>query len=87
MIINIVRGLLFKQCKLGIGNVDDKWFEDILKTQHATWKRLDFLKKQILVQRDVKHVSRPGYLGVQYHVAGLLDFDVEVDIPGRIQCI
>ena len=27
-------------------------------------------------------VSRPGYLGVAYHVAGLMDFDVEIDIPG-----
>ena len=29
-----------------------------------------------------KQISRPGYLGVQYHVAGLMDFDVEIDIPG-----
>lgn len=28
-------------------------------------------------------VSRPGYLGVGYHVAGLLDMDVEIDIPGK----
>ena len=27
--------------------------------------------------------SRPGYLGVKYHVAGLLDFQVEIDLPGK----
>ena len=27
-------------------------------------------------------VARPGYLGIDYHVAGLLDMDVEIDIPG-----
>lgn len=31
----------------------------------------------------MKHISRPGYLGVQYHVTGLMDFDVEIDIPGE----
>ena len=27
--------------------------------------------------------SRPGYLGVAYHVAGVMDFDVEIDVPGK----
>ena len=28
-------------------------------------------------------MSRPGYLGVAYHVAGVMDFDVEIDVPGK----
>ena len=28
-------------------------------------------------------VSRPGYLGVAYQVEGLMNFPVEIDIPGR----
>ena len=31
----------------------------------------------------MEHISRPGYLGVKYHVSGLMDFDVEIDIPGE----
>ncbi len=27
-------------------------------------------------------MQRPGYLGVAYHVTGVMDFDVEIDIPG-----
>ena len=27
-------------------------------------------------------VTRPGYLGVAYHVCGEMNFDVEIDIPG-----
>ena len=32
---------------------------------------------------NVELVSRPGYLGVAYHVAGVMDFDVEIDVPGK----
>lgn len=28
-------------------------------------------------------MSKPGYLGVAYHVAGVMDFDVEIDVPGK----
>lgn len=31
---------------------------------------------------DTRLVSKPGYLGVAYHVSGQMDFDVEIDIPG-----
>ena len=31
---------------------------------------------------DTHLINRPGYLGVAYHVNGLMDFDVEIDIPG-----
>ena len=43
---------------------------------------IGFSEKADIRATDVKHISRPGYLGVQYHVAGLMDFDVEIDIPG-----
>ena len=76
------KSLLFKQCKIGIGNVDDKWFEDIFKDATCKVETFGFSEKADIRATDVKHISRPGYLGVQYHVAGLMDFDVEIDIPG-----
>ena len=42
-----------------------------------------FSEKADLRATNVQHVSRPGYLGVNYHVSGLMDFDVEIDIPGE----
>ncbi len=77
------KSLLFKQCKIGIGNVDDKWFEDIFKDATCKVETFGFSEKADIRATDVKHISRPGYLGVQYHVAGLMDFDVEIDIPGE----
>ena len=77
------KGLLFKQCKIGIANADDRWYEDVFK--EATCKRETFGFREGVDLRavNVEHVSRPGYLGVRYHVTGRMDFDVEIDIPGE----
>jgi len=32
---------------------------------------------------NMELVSRPGYLGIKYHVKGMMDFPVEIDIPGK----
>ena len=32
---------------------------------------------------DMELVSHPGYLGIKYHVKGMMDFPVEIDIPGK----
>ncbi len=76
------KGLLFKQCKLGIANADDKYFEDVFKEATCRTETFGFSEKADLRAENVRLVSRPGYLGVAYHVAGLMDFDVEIDIPG-----
>ena len=41
-----------------------------------------FSEKADLRAEHAELVGKPGYLGVAYHVAGLMDFDVEIDIPG-----
>lgn len=76
------KAMLFKQCRLGIANVDDKYFPDLFKDATCRVETFGFSKDADLRADDVKLVSRPGYLGVAYHVAGLMDFDVEIDIPG-----
>ena len=77
------KGLLFKQCKIGIANVDDQWFEDVFQGATCKIETFGFSEKADLRATDVEHISRPGYLGVNYHVSGLMDFDVEIDIPGE----
>ncbi len=32
---------------------------------------------------DLKLVHKPGYLGAAYHISGKLDFDVEINLPGK----
>lgn len=77
------KGLLFQQCRIGIGNVDDQWFADVFRNATCQTETFGFSKEADLRAVDVEHVSRPGYLGVKYHVTGLMDFDVEIDIPGE----
>jgi len=77
------KGILFTQCRLGIANVDDRWFEDVFRHATCRIETFGFSEKADLRATNVEHISRPGYLGVRYHVGGLMDFDVEIDIPGR----
>ena len=71
------KGILFTQCKLGIANIDDKWFEDVFRFATCKVETFGFSEKADLRAVDVEHVSRPGYLGMKYKVEGLMDFDVE----------
>ena len=77
------KGLLFKQCKTGIANVDDPWYKDVFKEAACKIETFGFKENADLRAVNVEHISKPGYLGVKYHVAGLMDFDVEIDIPGE----
>ena len=36
-----------------------------------------------LVAENVELKKEHGALGIKYHVSGLLDFDVEVNVPGK----
>jgi len=76
------KGLLFKQCKLGIANVDDAHFEDVFKEASCKIETFGFSETADLRATDVKLVSTPGHLGVAYKASGLMNFDVEIDIPG-----
>lgn len=76
------KGLLFKQCKVGIANVDDPYFRDVFQGATCRTETFGFSEEADLRAENVQLVSRPGYLGVAYHVSGVMDFDVEIDIPG-----
>ena len=74
---------LFRQCRVGIVNIDDAHCPQILEGHTCQVETYGFSEKADLRASDVKLVSRPGFLGVAYHVSGLADFDVEIDMPGR----
>lgn len=77
------KGLLFRQCKLGIVNADDAHLEQVLKGHTCRIETFGFSEGADLRATDTKLVSRPGYLGIDYKVSGLMDLDVEIDIPGK----
>lgn len=77
------KGMLFKQCKVGIANVDDENFEMVMKGHTCKMETIGFSEKADLKASNVNLVGRPGYLGVTYDLTGLLNFPVEIDIPGK----
>lgn len=77
------KGLLFQQCKRGIVNIDDKHALDVLKGHTCLVETFGFSEKADLRAANTQLVSRPGYLGVAYQVSGLMNFEVEIDVPGK----
>lgn len=77
------KGMLFRQCRVGIGNIDDENFEMVLKDHTCELETIGFSEKADYRADQVELVGRPGYLGVKYHVSGKLDMDVEIDVPGK----
>lgn len=76
------KGILFTQCRLGIANVDDPWYRDVFQNATCQAETFGMSEGADLRATGIEHITRPGYLGVRYHVSGLMDFDVEIDIPG-----
>ena len=77
------KSMLFRQCRLGIVNKDDAHVEEILKGHTCEVETFGFSKDADIHAVNTKLVKRPGYLGVAYTVGGLLNFDVEIDVPGK----
>lgn len=77
------KGLLFRQCKIGIANVDDEHFDMVLGGHTCTLETIGFSEKADYRASSAELIGRPGYLGVKYHVSGKLDMDVEIDVPGK----
>ena len=77
------KGMLFRQCRIGIVNRDDKHWEQVLEGHTCELETFGFSPEADLVADEARLVGKPGYLGVAYHAKGLVDMEVEVDVPGR----
>lgn len=77
------KAMLLKQCRVGIVNRDDAHFEKIVEGHTCSLETYGFSEKADLRAEDAKLVGGKGYLGISYHLRGLLDFPVEIDIPGK----
>lgn len=77
------KAMLLKQCRVGIVNRDDEHFDKIIEGHTCELETYGFSPKADLRAEDAKLVGAKGYLGISYHLRGLLDFPVEIDIPGK----
>lgn len=77
------KSLLFRQCKHGIFNLDDGHLNDILKGHTCDVETYGFSDAADIRASDVHLLKKDGILGVAYHLSGLINMDVEIDIPGK----
>ena len=77
------KGLLFKQCRVGIANIDDKHMEQVLSGHTCSLETYGLSEKADLRAIDIDLHSKLGNLMVLYKVSGLCNFSVQVNIPGK----
>jgi UDP-N-acetylmuramoyl-L-alanyl-D-glutamate--2,6-diaminopimelate ligase len=76
------KSLLFQQCRVGIFNGDSEHVDGVLKDHTCQVIKYGYNKNNDLRAEHVELKKENGALGVKYHVAGMSDFDVEVNVPG-----
>ena len=76
------KSLLFQQCKLGIFNGDSEHIEGILKGHTCEVETFGYGESNDICAVNVELLKDHGALGVKYQAKGLVNFDVEVNVPG-----
>lgn len=77
------KGMLFKQCRVGIVNADDEHLENVLEGHTCELETFGFSEKADLRAKELHLVTGKGTLGIAYQAEGLMDFPVEIDLPGK----
>jgi len=77
------KGMLFKQCRVGIANGDDPHTKDVVMGHTCELETYGFNSDNDLVATDVKLINAGHTLGVDFRVKGLLDIEAAIDMPGR----
>ncbi len=77
------KGLLFKQCRVGIVNGDDSHWRQVIEGHTCELESFGLGEDCMLRAEDLTLVHKPGELGVRFHVKGLMDLEAEVQSPGR----
>lgn len=77
------KGRLFRQCKLGIANMDDVHFEQVMKGHTCQLETFGFSENADYRASNTELLTGRGYLGVRYLVSGRMQMKVEIDIPGK----
>lgn len=77
------KGLLFRQCKTGIVNIDDKHTSTVIEGHTCNLETFGFSETADLRAGNVELTSYQGRLCVDFEVMGILDFHVTASTPGR----
>ena len=76
------KGLLFSQCKTGIINGDDAHADHVIEGHTCQILKYGFNDNNDYIAKDMRLTRAEGHIGVDFHVAGKIDMDVDVSTPG-----
>lgn len=78
------KGLLFKQCRVGIANADDEHMKTVMQG-HTCMLETYGIDADVadLKAGNIRLLNESGNLGVKFDVSGLLDFEAAVATPGK----
>ncbi len=77
------KGLLFKQCKIGIANADDIHTEDVLEGHTCQLETYGFNEGADIRAINLAYIHKPGQLGVFFDTDGLINMHAEITSPGK----
>ncbi len=77
------KGLLFKQCKVGIVNCDDKHYEDVIRNHTCKILTYGLDNEADYKAEKMQLVREKGHIGVAFDVTGKTAMQVEIPTPGR----
>ncbi|MCH5275841.1 MAG: UDP-N-acetylmuramoyl-L-alanyl-D-glutamate--2,6-diaminopimelate ligase [Lachnospiraceae bacterium] len=77
------KGLLFKQCLVGIVNGDDVHCDTVTAGHTCSLEKFGLNEGNDLRAKDLRLVKKPGELGVVFQTEGLFTMEAEVATPGR----
>lgn len=78
------KSLLFKKCKNGIINVDDKNWENVTKNHTCNIIKFGINSDNVdLKAEDIKFIMNDKFLGMGFNTKGKINDTFEVAIPGR----
>jgi len=77
------KGMLFKQCKVGIVNCDDKHWEQVIQGHTCDIELFGMGEQADLRAEGLELMRRGDVLGSRFRVKGLMDFEAEIATPGR----
>ena len=77
------KALLFKQCKAGMINIDDAKAQYIIEHSSCKIETFGFSKNAELIGSDDSLISKAGDLGVHFSISGVMNTELDVDIPGK----
>lgn len=77
------KAMLFKQCRVGIVNCDDKHWRQVTADHTCELETYGFDEHADLRGSSLELVTGIGFLGIKFKVSGLLNMEIETDIPGK----